>query len=113
MAKNRIYAECHEVSLPVPEGTKSGDALVIGDLPCVALVDRRADGKATVQTDGGYKFSVEGKNKAGNTKIEAGQKVYLKGGKLGANNEEGKFFGYALQEVESGKTTEIIVKVGP
>lgn len=118
MAKNRVYEKAHEISLPVPEGTKSGDPLVIGDLPCVALIDRRPESsrelalQATVQTDGGYKFPVEGKKKGGNQKIEPGQKVFLLAGKLSANNEEGKFFGYALEEVASGATTSVVVKVG-
>jgi predicted RecA/RadA family phage recombinase len=117
MAKNRVYAEAHELSLPVPEGAKSGDPVVVGDLPGVLLIDRRPAtdpraGTATLQFDGAYKFPVEGKKKGGNQKIEPGQKVFLLAGKLSANNEEGKFFGYALEEVASAATTVIIVKVG-
>lgn len=112
MAKNRVFEKGDRLYLPVPANTVSGQALVIGDLPCVAVTDRDANEKASVQTDGVYKFSVEGKNKAGNEKIEVGQKVFLKEGKLGRNSEEGKFFGYALEEVASGATTEVRVKVG-
>lgn len=112
MAKNRLFAKSDKISLPVPEGTKSGDALVVGDLPVVAVTDRDANGKASCQTDGGWKLTVEGKNKAGNAKVEVGKKLFMKGGKLGLNSEEGVFFGFALEEVASGATAVIAVKLG-
>lgn len=112
MAKNRVFSKADKLSLPVPEGTVSGQPLVIGDLPAVAVTDRDASGKASLQFDGGWKLTVKGKNKAGNTKIEVGQKVFMKGNELNANNEEGKFFGYVLEEVASGATSEVLVKVG-
>ncbi len=114
MAKNRQYAECREVALVVPDGTKSGAFLVIGDLPCVALEDQRTDGskKATCQFDGGYRLPVKGVKKGGNQKVEIGKSVFVKGGELTVNNEEGVFFGYALEEVAAGATATIVVKVG-
>jgi predicted RecA/RadA family phage recombinase len=112
MAKNRVFAKGDKLQLPVPENTVSGQALVIGDLPCVAVTDRDKNGLASVQTDGVWRFTVKGKNKAGNTKIEVGKKVFMKGGEINANNEEGVFFGYVLEEVASGATSEVLVKVG-
>jgi predicted RecA/RadA family phage recombinase len=113
MAKDRIYAHADEVSLPVPEGTKSGDALIVGNgLPAVATTDRRADGKASLQFNGGYNLSVVAKNKAGNKAIAEGDILYMKGGVLGVNNEEGTRYGYALKAIEAGKTEIIAVKVG-
>lgn len=117
MAKNRVYAAADEISLPVPEGTVSGQALVIGDLPAVALIDRRPAtdpraGTASLDFHGAYRFSVKGVKKGGNQKIEPGKSVFLKGGELNANNEEGLFFGYAMEEVASGATKSIVVKVG-
>jgi hypothetical protein len=113
MAKNREYAQATRVKVPVPEGTKSGDPLILGSgLPAVALQDRQSDGEATCQFDGAYRLPVEGKNKAGNKAIEAGDILFMKGGKLGVNNEEGVRYGYALAAIESGKTVTIVVKIG-
>lgn len=113
MAKNRVLEHGRQVCLPVPVNTVSGQPLILGGaLPCVAEIDRNADGEATVQTDGVYELSVEGKNKAGNKAIEVGNIVYMKEGKLSVNNEEGVRFGYALDPVGSGATTKIRVKIG-
>lgn len=113
MAKNRVFASrSAPLDLPVPEGTKSGDAVMLGNIPGVALTDRRADGKAACDLGGVYKLAVEGKNKGGNKKIEPGDIVFMKGGKLGVNNEEGVRYGYALAVVEAGATTTIEVLVG-
>lgn len=102
--------------MPVPAETVSGQPLIIGALPCVALVNRRttgpASGTATVQTNGVYELEVEGKNKAGNKKIEPGEIVYFKEGKINVNNEEGTRFGYALEAVASGEVKKIKVKIG-
>lgn len=112
MAKNRKLAFGYEFSLPVAEGVKSGTPVAVGQIPGVTLTDRRADGTATLQFNGVYELEVEGKNKAGNKKIEIGDIVYIKGGVLGVNNEEGVRFGYALAVVESGAKTKIPVKIG-
>lgn len=112
MAKNRSQEFAKEILLPVPNGTKSGDPLVVSQLPCVAMIDRNADGEASVDCGGSYWFLVEGKNKAGNKAIAVGDIIYLKEGKLSVNNEEGTRFGYAMDPVGSGAKTEIRVKVG-
>lgn len=112
MALNRELEFAKEVCLPVPEGTKSGDFLVIGQIPCVALIDRNKEGEASVDMGGAYRLSVVGKNKAGNKAIAVGDIIYIKGGVLGVNNEEGVRFGYALDPVVSGATTVIRVKIG-
>lgn len=112
MAKNRRYEHGDNIPLSVPEGTKSGGAVVVGDLPAVAHTDRGADGKAGCQTNGVYDLAVTGKNKAGEKAIEEGQKVFLTAGVLNVNSEEGKFFGYALTPVVKNKTETIPVKVG-
>lgn len=109
MARNRHYAEATQFPLPVPEATESGDALVIGDLPCVALTDRDDDGEATVQTDGAFLFPVTGDDGA----VGAGDLVYIDGSGDLTNDASGNTrFGYALEAVGSGSTTTIPVKVG-
>jgi len=112
MAKNRAYSQGANLSLPVPEGVVSGQALVVGQIPCVALINRREDGTCELATRGVYEFEVEAKNKAGNVAVEVGDKLYLKGGVLGKNNEEGVYYGYALETIASGAKTKILVKVG-
>lgn len=54
MALNICRDEAEQVSVPVPSGTESGDVVLIGDLPAVALVDRGAQtvDEATVKFDG-------------------------------------------------------------
>lgn len=110
MARNRHYAEATQFPLPVPADTESGDALVIGDLPCVALTDRDDDGESTVQTDGAFLFGVAANNGA----IDAGDIVYLDSSGDLSNTASGgnARFGYALEAVGSGSTTTIPVKVG-
>lgn len=114
MAKNQRFSNARQLYLDVPSNTKSGDAVMIGDLPGVALIDRDSDGKATVDTSGGYKLAVSGA-------VEPGDIVYFAdgslaaaadGGEEGEEGEEasdGQRFGYAL---EAGEDNEIIVKVG-
>lgn len=112
MAKNRVLERGKEICLPVPVGTVSGKALVIGALPCVAMIDRNADGEASVDCGGVYDLEVEAKNKAGNLEIKVGDIVYMKDGVLGVNNEEGVRFGYALDAIAAGAKKVIRVKVG-
>lgn len=113
MAKNRIYEEADSLRLPVPAETESGDPVVVGNIPGVAVTDRDAtDGKATVDMDGAYKLPVKAVNKAGNSKVAVGDIIYMKGTQLNKNNEEGTRFGYALEEVEAGAEAEIRVKIG-
>lgn len=109
MALNRYLADANNVSLPVPNGTESGDPLVIGGLPCVALIDQQDDGNATVQTDGAFLFDVTGDSGG----PDAGDIVYLQGdGSIDIDSGNGDRFGYALAPVENGQTTEIPVKIG-
>lgn len=112
--KNEARDRCYEKSLPVPEGTVSGDPLIIGGgkIPCVAAIDRQADGKATVKMGtGSFRFSVKGHEKEEKEKaIAVGDKVFLKGGVLNADSE-GDLFGYAMEPVVKAKTTVIEVKL--
>lgn len=108
MALNRVFADAKNVSLPVPPGTKSGDPLVIGGLPCVALIDRAADGTATCDTGGAYAFDVTG----GSGGPAAGDVVYLQNDGSIDDDTGGQRFGYALEAVPNGQTVEVPVKIG-
>lgn len=115
MATNRVREHATRLSLPVPSGTESGDALVIGALPCVAVTDRDTDtaGSASVQTDGSWSFPVHGEDGAGNAAIALGAILYIDtDGEINADVTNGKRFGYALEALASGETRDIEVKVG-
>lgn len=115
MAINRTYEDADSVSIPVPSGTVSGGAVVVGDLPGVALTDRDADGESTVQFNGAFKFTVKGVVAGGsNGSIAFGTILYLQSnGDINANSSSGKRFGYLLDTVASGATeTNQLVKIG-
>lgn len=122
MAKNRELADADNVRLNVSAVNGSGagnlvlsgDPVVVGDLPGVALTDEDSDGFAVVQTNGAYRLSVTGTNDGGNVAVASGDILYWDDAEGQVNKEPtgGKRFGYAIGTVGSGQTGEIIVKVG-
>lgn len=61
MAKNRVYEDGEQLSVPVLAGVVSGSPVIIGMIPGVALTDRDANGNATCQLgDGVFTLSVTG-----------------------------------------------------
>jgi len=122
VALNRVREHATRLRLPVPDGTESGDPLVIGGLPCVAVTDKNEDagdmgdaddGCASVQTDGSWAFPVKGEDDNSNQAIAVGDIVYIDSdGEMNVDAVNGDRFGYALGVVESGATTEIEVKIG-
>ncbi|MDR9817650.1 MAG: DUF2190 family protein [Candidatus Methanoculleus thermohydrogenotrophicum] len=69
MATNEVYYPGDTLPLPVPEGTKSGDPVVVGTIAGIAMEDRDAAGNAPVRVKGVFKLSVTGP-------IDVGDKVY-------------------------------------
>jgi len=115
MAKNRYHENGDHLDLTVGSGTVSGDPVLVGQIPGVAVVDRQADGRATVQTNGVYLLSVKGENNAGNTAVAEGDILYYEAAatpKLNKDNVAGVRYGYALEAIASGATATIKVKVG-
>lgn len=116
MATNRIKETGNRLALPVPDGTESGDPLIIGELPCVAVTDadQWTEGEASVQTDGTWSFPVKGEGpSAANEAISVGEVLYIDtDGEINSDETAGKRFGYALEAVPSGETHTIEVKVG-
>ena len=49
MANNILVEEATSFTLPVASGTVSGDAVLVGCIPGVAVTDRDSDGNATVK----------------------------------------------------------------
>lgn len=91
MAKNQHLRHAQHVSLPVPSGTKSGDAVLVGSLPGVAITDRQSDGTATVWRDGSWNLTVDG------AVANVGDKVYITStGVLNVTVTGNTLYGYAL-----------------
>ena len=60
MALNQRYPNALHISIPVPEGVKSGEPVQVGNINGVAQIDREADGTATVWLDGSWDIEVTG-----------------------------------------------------
>lgn len=120
MATNRIFEKGTQLVVAPTDApndpAESGDPVLLGDLPGVALTDAdddiASDGEATVQFDGVFDLEVVGEDNAGNAAITAGDIVFYDGGEINVDDTDGTRFGYALEDVASGATTTIRVKVG-
>jgi|SRR5690554_2259481 len=119
MATNQVYNDGVQFDVPVsavdsPASPGSGDAVLIGSLPAVALTDpwTDADGvsRITVKTNGVYELAVTSEG----TAISIGDIVYYDTGDSGLNNSSGgnTHFGYALAPVDNAATATIPVKIG-
>lgn len=116
MAKNRIHATGNQLSVAAtdPATPASGDPVIVGQLPGVALTAERADGTTTVQFDGVFELSVRGVDGAGNSAVAVGDILYYVSAdtpKL-SKKDTGVRFGYALGTVGGGATATIPVKIG-
>lgn len=113
MAKNMVRTPGDQLQVTLASIT-SGDPVVVGQLPAVALTDTQADGTCTVKTDGVFNLSVKGIDGGGNSAVAAGDIIYRVDAdtpKLSKKNT-GVRFGYALGAVGSGQTATIPVKIG-
>lgn len=72
MAKNIVFEDGDNLSLPVIAGTLSGSPVIVGMLVGVAVTDRRSDGTATVKIGAVITAAVTA---TGN--ITAGQPIYI------------------------------------
>jgi predicted RecA/RadA family phage recombinase len=102
-----------------PATPVSGDPVLLGQIPGVALTDEaeggNASGQITIDTGGVYNLSVEGVNNGGNSAVAIGDIIYYEAGEdppLNKDATSGVRFGYALGTVGSGQTATIPVKVG-
>lgn len=114
MAKNLVKDNSRylsEVAATDPATPASGDPVVIGNIPAVALVDEgdggNASGNITADLGGVWEMSVVGASGA----IAVGDILYLNSGVL-TNGTAGVRWGYALGEVGNGATATIDVLVG-
>lgn len=117
MATNRVRANgrfINEVAT-TPAVPASGNPVLVGQIPGVALIDEEADGQTTVDTGGVYSLSVKGMtNAAAASAVVAGDLLYFTAGAVPPINKDttGVRFGYALGAVGGGLTVAIPVKVG-
>lgn len=117
MAANTVYM--WKTSLPLtctaPTTPASGDPVLCGQIPGVALADEDSAGVTTVALDGVFNLSVKGENASGNSAVAAGDILYYEAGQTPPVNKDatnGVRFGYALAAVSSGATATIAVRVG-
>lgn len=113
MATNMKHTPGNQLQVTLANVT-SGDPVVLGQLPAVALTSTQTDGTCTIKTDGVFALSVKGIDANGNKAIAAGDILYYTSGdspKLSVK-ATGVRFGYALADVGGGATATIKVKVG-
>lgn len=118
MATNQMYADANQFDVPAsavaPESATSGDAVLVGDLPGVALTDPYTAGdgtsRITVKTNGAYDLPVQASGSA----VDYGDRVYITaaGAVTNASGSGNSPFGYALGTVDNASTGIIPVKIG-
>ncbi len=115
MALNQKYDYERSRLLPVAVGVVSGAPCLVGQIPGVALINRRADGLATVRMTGGFNLSVKGStNAAANSAVAVGDILYYTEAATPKLNKDttGVRFGYAMKAIAAGATATIEVKLG-
>jgi predicted RecA/RadA family phage recombinase len=115
MAGNIVYEQGDQLALTAtdPATPESGDPVLVGQIPGVALIDEAADGKTTIKMNGVATLSVKGVDGSGNSAVAAGDILYYVTGdtpKL-SKKTSGVRFGYALEAVSSGATATIRLKI--
>lgn len=100
-----------------PAAPKSGDPVLVGQIPGVAVTDEGDGGNAatetTVCTKGIFDLSVKGHNGSAGGAVGVGALIYYKSTATPVLNldSSGVAFGYALEAVDSGDTATIKVLV--
>lgn len=111
MATNQKYEDGDQLSVAVtaPTTPSSGDPVLFGVLPGVALTDEDDDGNTTVAFKGVYNLSV--KAESGN--ITPSTALYYDSADANLNDASSgnTAFGFALGSVTSGATATIPVKI--
>lgn len=115
MAKNEVFREGTHLSVAAtdPATPASGDPVVVGQIPGVALTAEDTAGNCTMVTEGVFNLSVKGTNGAG-VAVAIGDILYYTSGNTPKLDKTttGVRFGYALGAVNSGATATIPVKLG-
>ncbi len=117
MAKNTylMWNDSIAATATAPTTPVSGDPVLVGQIPGVALTEKDSNNLSTIALNGAFLLSVKGENNSGNTAVAAGDILYYEAGQtppINKDNVAGVRFGYALAPVTSGSTTTIPVKIG-
>lgn len=113
MAANEIFNKGNQIDVTLAS-VSSGDPVVAGQIPGVALNATDANGKVTMKMDGVFDLSVKGIDGGGNSAVAVGDIIYYTSGDTPKLNKKttGVRFGYALETVSSADTDTIKVKIG-
>lgn len=116
MAKNIVYNHGDRLAVACsdPATPASGDPVLYGQAPGVALTNEGADGLTSVQFNGVANLSVKGVDGAGNSAVAEGDLLFYVAAdtpKLSKKNT-GVRYGYAMAAVAGGATATIPVKIG-
>lgn len=116
MAANQVFPNGRQLSLAATEPATpvSGDPVLVGQMPGVALTNEDAAGNTTIDFGGVYDLSVKGIDGVGNSAVAVGDILYYVAGDTPpiSKKNTGVRFGYALETVTAGATATINVKVG-
>jgi predicted RecA/RadA family phage recombinase len=118
MANNMRREDSTQLSVvcTAPVTPNSGDPVLYGQRPGVALTDERSDGTTTVKFDGVFNLEVVAVDGGGNSAVVAGDVLYYNAGVINKNTN-GVRFGYAGDGtggtlIVAGNTAIIPVTVG-
>lgn len=112
MAVNMLYKDGDQLPYNVGAGVLSGDPVIIGAIPGVALENADAQGVATVRTKGVFRLSVVASDKNGNKAVTVGAIVYISAAGVISLDSDGTRYGYACEAIDAGDTEVIPVKLG-
>lgn len=120
MAKNLIFDEGDNLSVVVtdPATPLSGDPVLFGDLPGVALTDEgkggNAAGKTSVKFEGVVEIPVKGVDGGGNSAVAEGNVLYYVAADTPKVSKKatGVRYGVAMGTVTGGGTSTIRVRIG-
>jgi predicted RecA/RadA family phage recombinase len=117
MAANthHMWTRSRELTCTAPATPASGDPVICGQIPGVALADEDAAGLTTVALDGVFDLAVEGVIDGGNSAVAKGDILYYDSAatvKVNKDVTNGVRFGYALGTVASAATGTIPVEIG-
>lgn len=117
MAKNTVimWTESLPLVCSAPAVPQSGDPVICGQIPGVALTTEDSNGVTTVAVNGVFDLSVKGETTT-DAAVAVGDILYYDTAatphKINKDNTNGVRFGYAMAVVASGATTTIPVRVG-
>jgi len=114
MATNEVYKQADQIPLVVGASVAARTPMCVGDIPVQTLTATGSTGTttATCQTRGVIRAEVVGADGSGNAAVTAGDIIYFDTDELNVDSANGVRWGYALEDVASGDTSTILVKIG-